>query len=213
MSVETLAIVLHHSKAKSTDKLVLIGIANHAGDGGAWPSIATLARYANVSERTVQRAVDALARLGELHVERQAGGTPGMKDWQRPNRYDVTLSCPPGCDRSVSHRVKPLASAPAQLWIEGVTPVSPGDTHVTGGVTPTSPGGVTPTSPEPSIEPTSNHNDPAASTTDHAHAIVPGWCDECGLTFDAHLIAIERGTFELHNFHAQKRSRDERNAS
>ena len=207
-----MAIVLHHSRAKGADKLVLLGIANHAGDGGAWPSIATLARYANATERTVQRAIRTLASMGELHVERQAGGTAHLKDWQRPNRYDVTLACPPGCDRSVSHRVKALPSAPAGLWIEGVTPVSPGDTHVTRGVTPTSPGGVTPTSPEPSLEPSTEHNPvPAASATDRAR--VPGWCDECGLTFDAHLLGIERGTFELHNFTAQPRRRDQKDAS
>lgn len=156
MSVEALAVVLHHSRAKGTDKVILLGIANHAGDGGAWPSVATLARYANVEERTVQRSLRALAALGEIEVHEQAGGASGVPAWRRPNRYEVLVSCPITCDRTAHHRVKPLAHAPADLWIDGVTPTSPGDAHVTGGVTPTSPGGVTPTSPEPSIEPSPN---------------------------------------------------------
>lgn len=153
MSVEALALVLHHSRATGTDKLVLIGIANHAGDGGAWPTIETLARYANTAERTVQRSLTRLVELGEVAVHRQAGGTLDHPDHARPNRYDVLVACPATCDRTSNHRSRPLPQAQADLWIEGVTPTSPGDAHVTGGVTPTSPGGVTPTSPKPSTEP------------------------------------------------------------
>jgi hypothetical protein len=79
-----------------------------------------------------------------------------MQDWRRPNRYNVLLSCPTTCDRTVQHRELAPFTTQADLWIEGATPTSPGDAHVTGGVTPTSPGGVTPTSPEPSLEPTMN---------------------------------------------------------
>lgn len=153
MSVESLALVLHHSRAKGTDKLVLVGIANHDGDGGAWPTIATLARYANTTERSVQRSLSKLVDLGEIAVHLQAGGLGNLHIWERPNRYDVLVACPATCDRTKNHRQRPLPAAPADLWIEGVTPTSPGDTHVRGGVTPTSPGGVTPTSPKPSIEP------------------------------------------------------------
>ena len=145
MSVEALAIVLHHSKASGTDKLVLLGVANHAGDGGAWPSIETLARYANTTERTVQRSVHKLVQLGELAVHRNAGGTHLTPDHKRPNRYDVLVACPATCDRTAQHRVRPLPVAPADLWITGVTPTSPGDASVASGVTPTS--------PEPSLEP------------------------------------------------------------
>jgi hypothetical protein len=42
MSIEAVATVLNHSKARGRAKLVLIGIANHLGDQGAWPSISTL---------------------------------------------------------------------------------------------------------------------------------------------------------------------------
>lgn len=142
MSVEQIAIVLHHSQARGTDKLVLLGIANHEGDGGAWPSLATLATYANVEIRTVQRSIDKLIQLGELKRDVQAGGLGNVPDHLRPNRYEVAVSCPDGCDRSAQHRVP-----------YPVTPTSPvpGDVHVTPPVTPTSPPPVTSTSPEPSI--------------------------------------------------------------
>ena len=42
MSIELMSLVLHHSVAQPTHKLILLGIANHQGDGGAWPSIETL---------------------------------------------------------------------------------------------------------------------------------------------------------------------------
>lgn len=106
MSVESLAVVLHHSKASGTDKLVLIGIANHDGDGGAWPSVGTLAKYANVSPRSVNRSLDKLRELGEVIVYLQAGGTRHTADHKRPNRYEVLVKCPEGCDRTSAHRVK-----------------------------------------------------------------------------------------------------------
>lgn len=156
MSVEALAVVLHHSKARGTDKLVLVGIANHDGDGGAWPSVATLARYANVDERNVQRALKRLEALGEVQVHVQVGGPSGIPEWRRTNRYEVLVACPATCDRTHQHRVRELPAAPADLWIEGVAPASPGGASVTRGVAPASPGGVAPASPEPSIEPTLN---------------------------------------------------------
>lgn len=105
MSVEALAVVLHHSRAKGTAKLVLIGIANHEGDGGSWPAVGTLAVYANVSRSNVQRALLALETLGEVHRSTQDGGTRSTPDWDRPNLYRVLVMCPPNCDRTTAHRL------------------------------------------------------------------------------------------------------------
>lgn len=107
MSVEAMSLVLHHSRATGTAKLVLLGIANHAGDGGAWPTVATLARYANVTERAVQLSIGKLVKLGELAVDRQGGGLGYLKHYERPNRYDVLIACPSTCDRTVNHRLRP----------------------------------------------------------------------------------------------------------
>lgn len=102
MSIEALAVVLHHSKASGTDKLVLVGIANHDGDGGAWPSIQTLAKYANVHPRTVSRSIANLIQLGELTSEQNGAPT---RYHNRPNLYQITLRCPSNCDGTKAHRI------------------------------------------------------------------------------------------------------------
>lgn len=111
-----MAIVLNHSKAEGTAKVVLLGIANHDGDGGAWPSIDTLCRYANKNRRTVQEAIEQLSTpvgnetkkhrrgLGELKVEHNAGGNSATRADRRPNRYEILLSCPARCDGTRQHR-------------------------------------------------------------------------------------------------------------
>lgn len=105
MSVESTTLAFHHSRAKGTAKVVLLGIANHDGDGGAWPSVRTLAKYANVDERNVQRALTELERLGEIQRFVMAGGTGATAKHRRPNLYRVTIVCPPTCDRSARHNV------------------------------------------------------------------------------------------------------------
>lgn len=151
MSVEALAVVLHHLPVGGTTKLVALGIANHAGDGGSFPSVSTLAKYACVTDRTVQRAVRELEEGGWVKVHINDGGTHKTAPHERPNLYELLLKCPPECDGSTNHRV---AKDP-------VTQVSPPDADVTPPVTPVSPPPVTPTSPppvtqvspEPSLEP------------------------------------------------------------
>lgn len=178
MSVEALAVVLHHSRAKGTHKLVLLGIANHEGDGGAWPSVPTLARYANVSERHVQRSLAWLVGHGEVEVALQAGGGLGLADHSRPNRYRVLVTCPGWCDRSAQHRDTRSTAHPQRHLNLGITPPDlgtttrvGGDARVTGGVTPVSPGGVTPVSPEPSL---GTHPPMPPPPTD------PRACRDCG---------------------------------
>ena len=89
MAIEIVSAVLNNSKATGRAKLVLLGIANHQGDQGAWPSKATLARYANASERSVQRDIQTLVDLGELRVEVNAA--PGDSQY-KANRYWVLVS-------------------------------------------------------------------------------------------------------------------------
>lgn len=127
MSVEHLAVVLHHSKAKGTRKLVLLGVANHDGDGGAWPSVNTLARYAGTEPRQVQKHLAALVSSGELAVDRQEGGPRDMADHRRPNRYRVLVRCPSWCDRSPEHRdtrptVQRLGTEPRGEGVSYTTP-------------------------------------------------------------------------------------------
>lgn len=116
MSVESISWALRVQDLTPTDKLVLIGIANHDGDGGSWPSIATLAMYAGVSERTVQRSIAALQERGLITVEQNAGGTMHTRNDRRPNFY--TINRPRHGVTSASSRNR-----------NGATPVTPrGDT-------------------------------------------------------------------------------------
>lgn len=173
MSVEALAVVLHHSRARSTAKLVMIGIANHDGDGGAWPTVATLARYANVHPRNVQRALEKLVALGELRVDSQAGGLGNVADCERPNLYHVTVRCPTWCDGTPQHRdQRKRAGTQLSRW-HGPQPVDnplaltppPGATATPpGGATATPPGGASATLTTPSNPPTELRGTPTVST-------------------------------------------------
>jgi hypothetical protein len=89
MSVEMISLVLNNSRAEGRAKLVLIGIANHHGDNGAWPSIATLARYANSSERSIKRDLQYLQELGEITIEINGSDFGGQ---YKTNKYWIVLS-------------------------------------------------------------------------------------------------------------------------
>lgn len=152
MSVEAMAAVLHHSRASGTRKLVLLGVANHEGDGGAWPSVATLAVYANVTERNVQKAIEWLVGKGELRVEVQGGGGRDTRDQFRPNRYHVLVQCPPSCDRSTRHLDNRKRGTRARQ-LELSTGVSHPTPHLGVRGVASDRGGVSHPTPEPSLEP------------------------------------------------------------
>lgn len=124
MSAEAVTVVLHHSKAEGTAKLVLWGIANHHSDAGAWPSIATLSKYAAVSERRVQQIIRELAASGEIAIEEQGG--LGQHQY-KTNRYHILIQCPADCDGSLNHKtgVKSGAVRGEIQSQSGVKPVSP----------------------------------------------------------------------------------------
>lgn len=88
MGIEVMAAVWKHSAATNRARLVLLAIADHQGEIGAWPSISTLARMVNASERSVQRDLRELEALGELIIEPQQAPTRGK---YRANRYWVNL--------------------------------------------------------------------------------------------------------------------------
>jgi len=112
MSVEALTVVLNHSEARGTEKLVLIGIANHHGDAGAWPSVARLAGYSNMSERRVQQAIKALQVSGELTVKK--GGGAGVGKY-KTNLYWINVKCPPNCSGFPQHsQTKPASPLESQ---------------------------------------------------------------------------------------------------
>jgi hypothetical protein len=132
MSIEAVSLVLNNSRATGRAKLVLLGIANHLGDQGAWPSISTLARYANASERSVKRDIQELVQLGELKVELQNAPTTQQ---YKTNLYWITISS--GVTESTA----------------GVTDwVSRGDSSGKSGVTPVGTRNIIRTIREPSLK-------------------------------------------------------------
>lgn len=105
MSLEAVSAVLHHSKAKGTAKLVLMGIAWHTGVDpaeGAYPAQSTLAAYANTTVRQVQRALHDLEELGEVETAVHDG--TGYRADRITNRYYLRVYCPANCEQGLTHR-------------------------------------------------------------------------------------------------------------
>lgn len=88
MSIEIMNAVWRESRADGRARLVLLAIADHQGELGAWPSIQTLSRMVNASERSVQRDIQHLQQIGELKVETQSAPVGGQ---YRSNLYWVIL--------------------------------------------------------------------------------------------------------------------------
>jgi hypothetical protein len=154
MSIESVSIALHHSRSKGTAKLVLIGIANHDGDGGSFPKIATLAKYANVHPRNVVKCLNVLGALGEIIIHQNAGGTTRTPDAMRPNLYEFVLTCPSDCDRTKNHR---LAGEKLGRNYKGQYAPPPVDNSPLDLVTETPPSGAGVTTPSGAGVTTKNH--------------------------------------------------------
>ena len=79
--------VWKYSQATGRARLVLLAIADHQGEIGAWPALETLAKMVNASTRSVQRDIEYLQELGELRVDYQNAPTQGK---YKSNLYWVT---------------------------------------------------------------------------------------------------------------------------
>lgn len=66
--------------------MVLLAIADHQGEQGAWPSIETLAKMCNASKRSISRDIAELVELGELEVHEKSAPFGGQ---YRANLYWV----------------------------------------------------------------------------------------------------------------------------
>lgn len=74
LSIKIIEAVLDLTVGSSNNKLVLLVLANYTNDQGrCWPSIATLTKKTELSERTVQRALAQLQRGGFLEVIHMPG--------------------------------------------------------------------------------------------------------------------------------------------
>lgn len=86
--------VLHESPTSGTDKVLLLGIANHADAEGhnAWPSVATLAKYSNLEPRGVKKALRRLEEQGHIKILENRGGNADTRSDRRPNRYSIVMN-------------------------------------------------------------------------------------------------------------------------
>ena len=114
MSIEIMNAVWRESKSDGRARLVLLAIADHQGEIGAWPSIATLAKMVNASERSVQRDIQHLQAIGELKVEVQNAPT---KNQYKSNLYWVNL---PGVTAGVTESQSGVTDSASGVTAGGV---------------------------------------------------------------------------------------------
>ncbi|MEE2060398.1 helix-turn-helix domain-containing protein [Rhodococcus artemisiae] len=105
MSIEAITWTLKHAAIPSPTPpgmpsapaltLVLLGLANHASRQGksAFPSVRTLAGYARMSERQVQRCLSALVELEIIaHGDQKTVAATISREDRRPTCYNIRMS-------------------------------------------------------------------------------------------------------------------------
>jgi hypothetical protein len=105
MSIYCVAVCLKTITGLSlTEKFVLLALCEKADNDGhnAYPSVETLARYAECSDRTVQRSLRTLRTKGFIVVAQKATS-------RRPSNYTILMSKFQGC-QSVTSRASPLTN-------------------------------------------------------------------------------------------------------
>lgn len=90
----------------TAETFLLVCIAHHDGDGGAWPSVATLAGYMKVTPRRVRQILASLVDKGVLVRHLNGGGNERTPRDKRPNRYEIN---PRGVNWVADRGVKPIA--------------------------------------------------------------------------------------------------------
>ena len=88
MSYELTAVVWDYSKAKGSDKLVLLALAEWANGpkNECWHSLDDIVRRTRLSEKQVCRSLTSLEKLGKIGRRRSHGG------WNQRTHYFITLT-------------------------------------------------------------------------------------------------------------------------
>lgn len=112
MSLEAIVASLHLPKSVGpTSRLVLIALANYADENDeAYPSHATLAELANLSESRVQTILRECVEAGWLDRSIQAAFDIRIPANRRPNLYRFTY-VPPGARRGIAGNAPSLAGS------------------------------------------------------------------------------------------------------
>ena len=102
------AVAEQASEVRGTPMVVLLCLAWHANDDGlAWPSQATIAEWAHVGIRQVERVLDGLVALGRVTREPRPGKSSMYRLHAEPLTSDVTPDIP-----DPRHLMSPLTSDP-----------------------------------------------------------------------------------------------------
>jgi hypothetical protein len=124
MSIQIMTRVWQDSAQQGSSLVILLAIADFANDQGvAYPSVATLAQKARISESQVHWILRKLVDTGELTIKRQAGP-------HRCNLYAITDSRVLSSEGAAGNndRVLPVAPDPSiepSLVIEASVPSEP----------------------------------------------------------------------------------------
>lgn len=119
MSVKCVAWVLHESRTKGNDRMVLVIIADEADNDGrdAFPSVDRIAACANVHRSTVLRSLVSLEAQGELLIRRPKVHGPG-----KHNRYILPMGANPvTVADAVGWGVPKLRADVAAYWSQTAT--------------------------------------------------------------------------------------------
>lgn len=175
------------SNSVGNDRLVLLAIADRAGDDGydSWPSVKSLARKTKLHERTVQRCLRNLEALGELESDK-ANGPYGT------NLYAVRMDSLVLNPTSRPNRKKP----PRQLVTGGKLP--PGDSGAVGGMASAPPpGGVSAVGEVASAPPNTSTTPLTTSTSRSSTAASPRISPAEEPSKDGNFSVIEKLAFDL----------------
>lgn len=117
---------LENEELEPSDRMVLVALSSFADQQGyCWPSIASIARRARFSERTVQYSLKRLLDLGAISVEervRKEGGQASNAYWLMG--FDTLPGVQP-----VQGGVQPLHRGGAAIAPGGVQPLHPNSTN------------------------------------------------------------------------------------
>lgn len=160
-----------NGKRNPACKAVLIGLANHAGPDGkdAFPSVRTLVRYTDLSERTVRTALDRLEAEGTIQpcdpavvaakikrADHRPQGWDLSMNLIRDDLEDEDLAALENQFPGLNARVRAVRKAGSDRPDSGVQPLHPaartGCSRRSDGVQPFPERGAV-VAPEPSIEP------------------------------------------------------------
>lgn len=114
MSLKAMRWAWEVQQVTRTQKIILLSMADRANDetGECWPSIRRLCLDTNCSERTVQRSIKAMEKIGIIHCDRVSG---------RVTRYTLVKAPPPQChprhDDTPETDVTPVSMTPTPVTV------------------------------------------------------------------------------------------------